>query len=124
MDIKNNVKKLFGDSVLSIIGIVFMNAVAQFAISLLGEDFRHGEVRHHRIPALHDDIAALTFGPAANYTRIMISARHETRNAPYTLLMFLYGGVTAVYALIVAVLDKSALSTLDTAGYVVKHTED
>ena len=120
MDIKNNVKKLFGDSVLSIIGIVFMNAVAQFAIYPFWER-TFGTERYGTIVYLLSmmNIAALTFGPAANYTRIMISARHETRNAPYTLLMFLYGGVTAVYALIVAVLDKSALTPLDTAGYVV-----
>ena len=120
MDIKNNVKKLFGDSVLSIIGIVFMNAVAQFAIYPFWER-TFGTERYGTIVFLLSmmNIAALTFGPAANYTRIMISARHETRNAPYTLLMFLYGGVTAVYALIVALLDKSALTPLDIAGYVV-----
>ena|GEM_PF-6195738 len=80
MDIKNNVKKLFGDSVLSIIGIVFMNAMAQFAIYPFWER-TFGTERYGTIVYLLSmmNIAALTFGPAANCTLITMPYTAQTQ---------------------------------------------
>lgn len=120
MENKSKVKHILTDSVWSIAGTVLMTFVAQFVVYPFWER-TFGTEKYGAIIYLISlmNIVSITFGSSLGYTRIMLSAKRETKNSPYLLLLFLLSIISALYALVVAFLNKDFLSVGDMICYGV-----
>ena len=116
----NFFKKLIGDSILSIIGMILMTAAAQF---LVYPNWEHSYGTEHYGNIIYMlslmNVVCITFGSAVSYTRIITSAKHETKNAPYLRLMTVLSIITLAYAVIVSLINNTIMSYLDISGFVI-----
>lgn len=90
--ISKNVRVIFSDSIFSIVALVIMNMVAQFAVyPFWAKQF--GAERYGDILYLLSfiNIFAVSVGSALNYSRLADSAKCKTGNGEYTIIMLAMG---------------------------------
>lgn len=117
---RERLRRAFGDSLLSVVGMVAMNMAAQFAVypawaRALGTE-RYGDVLY--LLSLMN-IYAISAGSSLNYARMRTSASRETHNAPYLLLLLALTLPAAPAALAAARFSGASLTGAETALYAL-----
>lgn len=97
--ISSQSKVIFSDSVYSIVALVIMNMVAQFAVyPFWAKQF--GAERYGDILYLLSfiNIFAVSVGSALNFSRLADSAKCETGNGEYTFIMLIMGALALPFS--------------------------
>ena len=113
-------RRVMGDSIWSIAGLMLMNLAAQFAVYPLWNRRLGNESYGHILFLLSAmNILAVSMGTACNYGRMKESAERETGNRTY-LRMLAWASLAAVpYMIVASLLSGAGMSPAETALLVL-----
>ena len=87
-----NIKTFFSDSLWSILALVLMNVISQFIVYPVWSQIYGSEAYGNIVYAMAIiNIFAISLGSALNYTRMVDSAKRETQNGDYNIILCIIG---------------------------------
>lgn len=107
-------KKILSDSVWSVMGLVLMNVVLQFAVYPVWERVS-GEAALGNILYLISfmNVFAVSMGVSVNYARLKRSADKGTSNSPYLIILFAATAVAVLFGLVISFVGGVEMNALE-----------
>ena len=101
-----NIKTFFSDSLWSILALVLMNVISQFIVYPVWSKIYGSEPYGNIVYAMSIiNIFAISLGSALNYTRMVDSAKKETQNGDYNIILCVIGPFASLACTILSILS-------------------